>query len=258
MSQSDRIMIIDDDPAILLILKRILMSTGNEVISIHETNNIVELVNRNRPDLILLDVTMPGIGGFEVCELLKQVDDLKDIPVIFLSGNHSSADKIKGFHVGGVDYITKPFNIEEVHARVKTHLRLRSLQNRIECQKLVEDKIREISEAQSATIFAMAKLAEDRDEDTGEHLKRVREYCRMLAEDLRINSPYEDHISIEFIDCIQHAAPLHDIGKIAIPDCILQKPGKLTPEEFNKMKKKKTHVCPHCGGSLDHLEHHEG
>lgn len=102
-------------------------------------------------------------------------------------------------------------------------------------QKLTEQKVREISAAQNATIFAMAKLAEFRDEDTGGHLERVREYCRLLAENLRSHSSHSDQITAEFIDCIQHAAPLHDIGKVAIPDNILQKPGKLTAEEFEKI-----------------------
>jgi putative two-component system response regulator len=110
------------------------------------------------------------------------------------------------------------------------------LRNKLEYQKLVEMKVREVSDAQQATIFALAKLAEQRDDDTGAHLERVREYCNILAKQLAQGSPFADQISDVFIDCIQHSSPLHDIGKVAIPDSILLKPGKLTAEEFEIMK----------------------
>jgi putative two-component system response regulator len=179
---------------------------------------------------------MPEMDVFEVCERLKQYPSLKDIPIIFMSGMNSMEDKIKGFTIGGVDYITKPFHPEEVHARVKTHLSLSALRNKLAYQKLVENKVREVSEAQQATIFALAKLAEQRDDDTGAHLERVRDYCELLAQQLASDSPYSDSISGDFISCIQHASPLHDIGKVAVPDSILLKPGKLSPEEFEIMK----------------------
>ena len=123
-----------------------------------------------------------------------------------------------------------------MRARIITHINLSTLRNKLEFQKLVEKNVREVSEAQQATIFALAKLAEQRDDDTGAHLERVRDYCKMLAQQLAQVSPYADHISEVFIDCIQHASPLHDIGKVAIPDRVLLKPGKLTPEEFEIMK----------------------
>lgn len=188
------------------------------------------------PDLILLDITMPDMDGFQVCERLKQNPRLKDIPVIFLSALDATEDKLRGFRAGGVDYITKPFHSEEIQARVNTHLSLSALRNRLEYQKLVEKEVRELAEAQQATIFALAKLAEQRDDDTGAHLERVREYCKLLAQQLCEHSPYADHISVTFVECIQHASPLHDIGKVAIPDSILKKPGKLTSEEFEIMK----------------------
>jgi putative two-component system response regulator len=209
---------------------------GNEVIAFTSSAAALEAVKREQPDLILLDITMPEIDGFELCLRIKQDPDLADVPVIFLSGLNAPRDKIRGFQVGGVDYISKPYQAEEVQARVATHLKLSSLRHKLEYQKLVEKKVREVSEAQQATIFALAKLAEQRDDDTGAHLERVRDYCELLAQQLGENSPYADHISAEFIDCIQHASPLHDIGKVAIPDHILLKPGKLTAEEFEIMK----------------------
>jgi len=230
------IMVVDDSPQVLDLLSELLELHGNQVITVQTGELALRIAEIQPPDLILLDITMPDMDGFQVCENLKRDARLMEIPVIFLSGMNATDEKVRGLRMGAVDYITKPFHIEEVLARVATHLNLRSLQKRVEVQRQVEEKIREISDAQSATIFALAKLAEYRDEDTGTHLERVREYCRILAKKLSEESPYETSISEEFIECIQHAAPLHDIGKVAIPDSILLKPGKLTDDEFNTMK----------------------
>jgi putative two-component system response regulator len=236
MSAQTRIMVVDDEPGVVCLLQTMLAKEGRDVIPVSNGSIVTGTALRELPDLILLDVTMPGKNGFEVCRQLKRHDSLRDIPVIFLSGRDASEDKLEGFHAGGVDYITKPFNPDEVVVRVNTQLRLRSLQCDVRYQKEVEEKIREVSRAQAATIFALAKLAEYRDEDTGAHLERVRDYCRLIAERLAGDSPYAGQITTDFIECIQHAAPLHDIGKVAIPDSILLKPGKLTPEEFEIMK----------------------
>ncbi len=231
-----RIFVVEDDKYLLPIIEKMLENFGFTVFSYTSGKEALVAAQIETPDLILLDITMPEMDGYQVCEKLKQNPDFKDIPVIFMSAMSSMGDKIKGFEVGGVDYITKPYYPEELQARVKTHLSLSALRNKLEYQNMVEKKIREVSEAQQATIFALAKLAEQRDDDTGAHLERVRDYCEMLAQQLAKDSPYADHISDIFIDCIQHASPLHDIGKVAIPDSVLLKPGKLTPEEFEIMK----------------------
>lgn len=236
MSVKSKVMIVDDEYAITVMLQKVLEMNCCKVVLLNDSRKAVMTARENMPDLILLDIEMPGMDGFEVCRQIKREEDLKDIPIIFLSGQNATRDKIKGFDVGGVDYITKPFQIEEVQSRVSTHLHLCSLKYKLAYQKEVEKKNIELLDAHLTTIFALAKLAEYRDEDTGAHLERVREYCRLLAEKLRVDSPYADHITDEFIDCIQNAAPLHDIGKVAIPDYILLKPGKLTAEEFEIMK----------------------
>lgn len=230
------IFVVEDDPLILDLLGNMLTEYGYSVRLYSNGTDALRAVQHETPDLILLDISMPVIDGYQVCERLKQLNEIKDVPVIFMSGMNSMDDKIKGFQVGGVDYITKPFHPEELQARVKTHINLSTLRNKLDYQRIVGKQIRLIAESQQATIFALAKLAEQRDGDTGVHLERVRDYCKILAKQLAQDSPYAEHISDEFIECIQHASALHDIGKVAIPDSILLKPGKLTPEEFEIMK----------------------
>jgi putative two-component system response regulator len=184
--------------------------------------------------LILLDITMPEMDGFEVCQKLKQDKRFRDIPIIFISALTETLDKVKAFGSGGVDYVTKPFQFEEVEARVETHLKLRRYQAHLE--DLVQEQVKEISDSQISTIFALSKLSESRDKETGEHLERVQIYCKMLAEKLSRQEPYNSVVDGTFIHNIFNASPLHDIGKVAIPDNVLLKPGKLTPEEFEIMK----------------------
>jgi len=193
------------------------------------------------PDLILLDVMMPEMNGFEVCERLKADSALKEIPVLFISALAETADKVNAFAAGGVDYLTKPFQFEEVFARVETHLRLRSMRLELErhnlhLEELVDEKVREISDAQLAILIAVTKLAEYRDDETGHHIERTRMFCSILAGRLRRQPPWDEIVTGDYVENIFRAAPLHDIGKVGIPDCILLKPGKLTPEEFEIMK----------------------
>ncbi len=186
------------------------------------------------PDLVLLDISMPEMDGFEVCRLMKEDARLRDVPVIFLSALTEMEGKVKAFQRGGVDYITKPFQIEEVEARVETHLKLRRAQAELErynryLEQLVNEKVKEISESQLATIFAMVKLAESRDDETGTHIWRVREYCLALGNALRDEPAFQGRITEPFVRDLYNAAPLHDIGKVGISDLILLKPGPSHP-----------------------------
>ncbi|MFH0730786.1 MAG: two-component system response regulator [Pseudomonadota bacterium] len=235
------IMVVDDTPANLKLLEQMLQSQRYRVLAFSSGKLALKAAAENPPDLILLDIRMPEMDGFEVCRRLKIDDVLKEIPVLFISALSEAADKVMAFSVGGVDYVTKPFQIEEVHARVETHLRLRKLQRELEkhnlhLEELVKEKIREISDSQLATIRAVSKLAESRDDDTGQHIDRTQIFSKVLAEKMRGNPRYAGRISDTFVDNIYHASPLHDIGKVGIPDNILLKPGKLTPEEFEIMK----------------------
>jgi putative two-component system response regulator len=223
-------------------LTGMLLAKGYKVRPVLSGRLALKTAQANPPDLILLDITMPEMNGYQVCSELKSNPLLRDIPVIFISALAETGDKVKAFEAGGVDYITKPFKIQEVQARVDTHLRLHLFHLELErtnarLHDMVRDQVREISESQMATIFSLAKLAESRDDETSKHLERVRHNCRLIASWLRENSPYRSQISIQFVTDIFWTSPLHDIGKVGVPDAILLKPGKLSAEEFEVVKK---------------------
>jgi putative two-component system response regulator len=234
LSENANILVVDDTIENLALLSRMLKDCGYTARPVPNGRLALQAAKNDRPDLILLDITMPEMDGYEVCRLLKQDDQLKEIPVLFISALSQTSEKLKAFEVGGVDYITKPFQFEEVKARVETHLKLHNLQMGLENQ--VNKQVQEIVELQMGMIFGLAKLAEARDNDTGKHLERIQILCRLFADDLHKNPKFSSHINEAYCDRIFHASPLHDIGKVGIPDNILLKPGKLTPEEFEIMK----------------------
>jgi putative two-component system response regulator len=234
-------MVVDDMPQNLRLLENLLVERGYRVFALPSGEMALRAAAKSPPDLVLLDVDMPGLSGYEVCERFKADRRLAEVPIIFISALCETADKVRAFEVGGVDYVTKPIKFDEVAARVATHLKIRALQASLEehnhhLQDIVDAQVKKISESQMATIFALAKLAENRDTDTGEHLERVQEYCRVLAFGLQQSSCYSQVVTDEFIANICQASPLHDIGKVAIPDHVLLKPGRLTSEEFEVMK----------------------
>ena len=193
------------------------------------------------PDIVLLDIMMPGMDGYEVCRRLKADPATADIPVIFLTALHDERDERAGFAAGGVDFITKPFSPEIVRARVRTHLALREANARLarqnaELERRVEERTRELALVRDLTIFSLASLAETRDNETGNHIRRTQTYVRELALALRDHPRFRADLDDATIDLLYKSAPLHDIGKVGVPDAILLKPGRLTPEEFEVMK----------------------
>ncbi|MFY8150257.1 MAG: HD domain-containing phosphohydrolase [Prochlorococcaceae cyanobacterium] len=195
-----------------------------------------------KPDLILLDIMMPDLDGYQVCLQLKADGSTCHIPVIFLTAMDQQADQEKGFHCGCVDYITKPISPTLALARVATHVSLKQAKDLLSdhnrsLREEVERRTLEVQKVQEVTIVAMASLAEARDNETGMHIRRTQNYVKALAEELRRASPYADELDEESIDLLFKSAPLHDIGKVGIPDHILLKPGKLTVEEFELMKR---------------------
>jgi putative two-component system response regulator len=200
------------------------------------------LAQEQPPDLILLDIMMPGMDGYEVCRRLMADPATAQTPVIFLTALADVADKTRGFAAGGVDYVTKPFEPAEIKARARTHLSLRLARQELARQnEILEEKVRErtreLALTQDAIIEAMAGLAEYRDPETGAHIKRTRNYVRVLAEKLRGQPGYAGYFTDETIDLLYKSAPLHDIGKVGVRDDILLKPGPLTDAEFEVMRR---------------------
>ncbi|MDR1578982.1 MAG: response regulator [Synergistaceae bacterium] len=199
-------------------------------------------VRMNFPDIILLDVVMPGMSGYEVCAKLKANPATADIPIIFLTAMTDINDKARGFELGAVDYMVKPFAILEVQARLDVHLSLLSARKALRRQNetleaKVKERTQELSITQSVIIEAMASLAETRDQETGDHVQRTRLYVHLLAVQLASHPRFRDYLVLMEPDELGKAATLHDIGKVGVPDNILLKPAKLTTEEFEEMKK---------------------
>jgi putative two-component system response regulator len=197
------------------------------------------------PDLILLDVMMPGMSGYAVCRELKTDAGTRDIPIIFLTALDDDQNESQGLALGAVDYVTKPVRPPILLARVRTHLRLKEANELLRDQNAlleqrVEQRTRHIEMLRDVTMMAMGSLAETRDNETGNHIRRTQSYVRVLAESLRGHPRFVDTLSDDYIDRLYKSAPLHDIGKIGVPDSILLKPGKLSGEEFEIMKRHTT------------------
>jgi putative two-component system response regulator len=232
MQKSRKNVLIVDDTEINV---EILLNALDEAYSVRvatDGRSALNVVNQSLPDLILLDVVMPGMDGFEVCRRLKENKNTKQIPVIFLTTLSDPCDEGKGLALGAADYISKPFNPELVKARVGNNLELKAHRDSLE--EMVKQRTRELERTKEATIASMAILAEYRDNDTGKHIQRTRCYVACLAKEL--SRTYPDKLTPEAIDLLCQSTPLHDIGKVGIPDAILLKPGKLTDAELSEIK----------------------
>ena len=234
------ILVVDDTPANLSLLSHVLK--GQYRIKVANSGvKALELATVAPPDLILLDIMMPEMDGFEVCRRLKATEATRQVPVIFLTAKTEIDDESLGFSLGAVDFIHKPISPPVVVARIKTHLEIKSwhdflMDQNAWLQMQVEKRLSEVNHMQDATIYVMVSLAEFRDESTGNHIRCTQEYVRLLAQELSKLPHYNALLTPSYIEQLAKSAPLHDIGKIAIPDHILLKPGKHTPEEFDIMK----------------------
>jgi putative two-component system response regulator len=235
------VLIVDDTPDNITLLNGLLKDTYKTKVATNGERALKVANADPLPDLILLDIMMPGMDGYEVCRQLKNDARTRDIPVIFLTAKTQVEDEQMGFDVGCVDYITKPISPPIVLARVKTQLALKGAadflrDNNVYLESEVARRTREVQVIQDVTIMAMASLAETRDNETGNHIRRTQHYVRALAKKLQADSRFAHALGDETIELLYKSAPLHDIGKVGIPDAILLKPGKLTPEEFEVMK----------------------
>ena len=236
------ILVVDDTPENLELMTGLLSQEGFRVRVAHNGERALQLArSTNKPDLILLDVMMPGVDGYEVCRLLKADPETAQVPVIFLTARVEIEDEALGLSLGAVDYITKPISPPIVLARIRTHLALAAAVHALRDQNAhleaqVARRTLQIQATQDVTVMAMASLAETRDNETGNHIRRTQHYVKCLAEQLRSNPRFSEFLTERNIELLFKSAPLHDIGKVGIPDSILLKPGKLTFEEFEIMK----------------------
>lgn len=235
------ILIVDDTPQNLTILGELLRPLYR-VRAANSGERALRAVDTDpRPDLILLDVMMPGMDGYEVLRRLRDNVGTRNIPVIFITAMVATEDEERGLELGAVDYITKPFNPSIVLARVRTHLELKQARDRLAkendwLEREVARRMRENMLIQDLSVRALACLAEARDNETGQHIVRTQLYVDLLAKNLAEHERFREALAGPKLGMIVKAAPLHDLGKVGIPDSILLKPGRLTPEEFEIMK----------------------
>jgi len=221
------ILVVDDTPENVDVLDNVLGSQYSVKVALNGRRALELAEALPHPDMILLDIMMPDMNGYEVISRLQSNPATVNIPVIFVTGKSDIADEEKGLRLGAVDYITKPISPPIVRARIKTHLALYN-QN-CELERKVTERTRQLKEAKLDVINCLGRAAEFKDNETGMHVIRMSSYSRIIAESLNLNN--------EWVDMLYNAAPMHDVGKIGIPDHILLKPGKLDGDEWEIMKK---------------------
>ncbi len=230
-SKKESILVVDDCPFTLNLISEVLKNRY----TLYLANSIdiaIKCLEKNTPDLILLDIVMPQ-SGFSLCEILQKNEIWKKIPIIFLTSLSDVSSEVKGLSLGAVDFITKPFNPKLLKLRINNQLELKK--HRTNLEEMVQERTEKLLKVQETVILAMAVLAESRDNETGAHIKRTSLYVSFLLEEYLKTYP-DDSFTQDKQRLLIQSVPLHDIGKVAISDSILLKPGALTEEEFNKMK----------------------
>jgi putative two-component system response regulator len=239
--ERNTILVVDDSPDNLTLISQLLKDTYHVKVA-NSGERAIRIARADRPpDLILLDIMMPVMSGYEVCRQLKADPATAEIPIIFLTAMTETKDEKKGFELGAVDYITKPISPPIVLARVKAHLHIKATADFLKdkaafLEAEVAKRTREIAAVQDVTTLALASLAETRDNETGNHIRRTQHYVRALAQKLSQQPRFAGSLTAHLIEILFKSAPLHDIGKVGIPDRILLKPGRLDPEEYEVMK----------------------
>lgn len=231
-----KILIVDDVEMNRVILEEIIKDMGEYPVLAESGEQALEIMKDGPPQLILTDISMPGMDGYELCRIIKKNEETKNIPIVFISAFDDPMDIIEGFSLGGEDYITKPFIPEVVKARVGVHLRLHEAKRELmemnrRLQISVSEQLKQIELEKKNILYAMANIAAQNSDYERKHMERLGHNCMILAQGLQLSPLFEDQISDTYIDTIELAAPLCDIGNIGIPKEILQKKVELTEEE---------------------------
>lgn len=256
--QDRRLLIVDDDPAMRRSFQA-LLRRDYQVRDVASGEEALALIELWPVDLVLMDIVLPGIDGHQTCRRIKSSKSGLRPQVIMVSGKSSPREQKKAFEVGADDFLVKPVDPSELRSRVELHFRLldsqettAELQDEVNShhpvrRQVAEEQTEQIVATQDVAVFALAKVAESRDYETGQHIVRLREYAQRLAQELQNEGPYKDLIDDRFLSDLYRSSPLHDIGKVGILDAVLLKPARLTKEEFEVMK---THTV--IGGDILH------
>lgn len=241
------IFLVDDNPANLRAGKNVL-SEKYTVSTAPSAAKLFILLENNRPDMILLDVDMPEMNGYEAIKNLKSEPETSDIPVIFLTARTESDDELQGLSVGAIDYISKPFIPPLLLKRIEVHLLVEAQRRKLKkqaeelqylnenLQSMVEEKTRNIVDLQNAVLKILAELVEARDDITGGHIERTQRGIKILLDEIKKSKDFGEEVKNWAVNLLLQSCQLHDVGKISIDDAILKKPGKLNDEDFEKMK----------------------
>ncbi|MCL1874628.1 MAG: response regulator [Synergistaceae bacterium] len=240
LSDQKKIFLVDDNATNLTIGKNALIGKYN-VFTIPSGEKLLKMLEKIVPDLILLDVEMPEMNGYEAIKIIKSDKRISNIPVIFLTAKTEAANELEGLSLGAIDYITKPFSPPLLLKRIEVHLLVEEQKNELKnyndnLMEMVKEKTKTVINLQNAILKTVAEMVEFRDDITGSHIERTQSYLKALFEKMVERGLYHTEVSSWDMNIFLQSAQLHDVGKIAISDSILKKPGKLTPEEFEEMK----------------------
>lgn len=239
--ETAKILVVDDVDTNRFVLRDIIHEMGYQPVLAENGVQALKIVNRIRPQLIILDIAMPKMDGYELCKLMKENPDTRDIPIIFISAFDDPSDVVKGFDLGGEDYITKPFIPKEVKARLRLHLRLYDTNSQLvemnrRLQTSVSEQLHQLEMEKKNVLYALIRVARENACYDENHMERLSYNCRVLAEAMQLSAEYGHLISDSYIDTIELAAPLCDLGNVAIPTELLQKKGSLLPEEVEVIR----------------------
>lgn len=241
-SQKPRILIVDDVEGNRFILRNIIADMDYQPVLAENGVQALKIVQRCIPQLVLLDIAMPQMDGYELCKILKENPDTRDVPVIFISAFDNGQEIVKGFELGGEDYVTKPFIPEVIKARVGVHLKLSEATRNLSemnrrLQTSVDEQLKQMEQEKKSVLYALANVARENSCYEETHLERLKYNCQILSQAMQLSELYDGVISDTFIEAIGLAAPLCDVGNMAVPMEILQKETDLTPDEMEAMKR---------------------